>query len=484
MSTLQLLTYPGVSMVLYLYGSVMILAFAHTIVLPLFYFTTPSLGGFGFTPLQISLFLGSAGLSQALWTLSCLFIFAQETTWSCRVEGRTPFTPTPDSCCHLFPASPAFCGSLILGGVIGLQTAVSLLEAGYSVKLIAKHLPSDRSIDYTSPWAGAIWSPNASIDNDEKTGWDREAYEYWDSMVNEHSEEAQKAGIHRSVLYTYWDSPSIQITEKGASAFWFCNFLPWFNVAPSASLPKGAHFGIFYPSFCVNSPVYLEYLQGKVIALGGAIIRGTIPTDKGFPAALRTANTFIESESEITPDTSHDDIYAYVNATGLGAMSIVGDEAMFPTRGQTLYVKGEVEKATMRVGNWGVAYAIPRIGSGYTLLGGSMDAGNWDENVDPDLTAKILERCKLLASELLDESGEFIVLSMQVGRRPSRKGGVRVETERIQGVKSDEDVVVVHCYGHGSGGVSEIIDNYISIISLLSEKREGTFGNRIISVRR
>jgi hypothetical protein len=38
----------------------------------LFWFTAPELGGFGFSPRQISLFLGMAGLSQALWTL---FIF-------------------------------------------------------------------------------------------------------------------------------------------------------------------------------------------------------------------------------------------------------------------------------------------------------------------------------------------------------------------------------------------------------------------------
>lgn len=35
------------------------------------------------------------------------------------------------------------------GGVIGLQPAMSLLEAGYKVKLIAKHLPQDRSVNYT-----------------------------------------------------------------------------------------------------------------------------------------------------------------------------------------------------------------------------------------------------------------------------------------------------------------------------------------------
>jgi len=37
-------------------------------------------------------------------------------------------------------------------GVIGLQTALTLLEAGYKVTVAAKHLPGDLSLEYTSPW--------------------------------------------------------------------------------------------------------------------------------------------------------------------------------------------------------------------------------------------------------------------------------------------------------------------------------------------
>jgi hypothetical protein len=37
-------------------------------------------------------------------------------------------------------------------GVIGLQIAISLLEEGYKVTIVAKHFPGDKSIEYTSPW--------------------------------------------------------------------------------------------------------------------------------------------------------------------------------------------------------------------------------------------------------------------------------------------------------------------------------------------
>ncbi|MCJ1319789.1 hypothetical protein MMC15_005125 [Xylographa vitiligo] len=69
MSTPELLKAPGVSVVLLVYGHIMLLAFAYTAVCPVFYFTAVSLGGYGFSPLQISLFMALAGISQALWIL-------------------------------------------------------------------------------------------------------------------------------------------------------------------------------------------------------------------------------------------------------------------------------------------------------------------------------------------------------------------------------------------------------------------------------
>jgi hypothetical protein len=47
----------------------MLLALSYTAVMPVFYFTQPSLGGYGLTPLYMSFFMGLAGLSQALWLL-------------------------------------------------------------------------------------------------------------------------------------------------------------------------------------------------------------------------------------------------------------------------------------------------------------------------------------------------------------------------------------------------------------------------------
>jgi hypothetical protein len=91
MSVSELIKSSGVAMVLYINSHVMLLGMAYSAgsynpfpntylakpklttpwlsVLPVFWFTDPKLGGLGFTPFQISLFLGMIGISQALWLL-------------------------------------------------------------------------------------------------------------------------------------------------------------------------------------------------------------------------------------------------------------------------------------------------------------------------------------------------------------------------------------------------------------------------------
>ncbi|KAJ5999781.1 hypothetical protein N7481_000190 [Penicillium waksmanii] len=69
LTTWQLLKSPGVGTVLYVYGHVMVLAFAYTAIIPVFWYTKVHLGGFGFTPFQISIMMGLNGAAQAAWLL-------------------------------------------------------------------------------------------------------------------------------------------------------------------------------------------------------------------------------------------------------------------------------------------------------------------------------------------------------------------------------------------------------------------------------
>ncbi|KAF1917897.1 major facilitator superfamily domain-containing protein [Ampelomyces quisqualis] len=69
MSTWQLLKHPGVARVILIYNYVMMLAFTYTAVNPVFMYTPVRLGGIGFTPELIAIFVALSGGSQAVWLL-------------------------------------------------------------------------------------------------------------------------------------------------------------------------------------------------------------------------------------------------------------------------------------------------------------------------------------------------------------------------------------------------------------------------------
>ncbi|CAG8979685.1 hypothetical protein HYALB_00003916 [Hymenoscyphus albidus] len=68
-ATMDIIRSPGVPIILFLYGHVMLLGLAYTAVSPVYWFTDISIGGCSFTPMQISYFLAGIGISQATWLL-------------------------------------------------------------------------------------------------------------------------------------------------------------------------------------------------------------------------------------------------------------------------------------------------------------------------------------------------------------------------------------------------------------------------------
>lgn len=67
LSILEIIKSPGVGIVLYIYSHIMLLAFAYTAIVPVFWFTPVKLGGYGFVPYEISIMLAINGAAQALW---------------------------------------------------------------------------------------------------------------------------------------------------------------------------------------------------------------------------------------------------------------------------------------------------------------------------------------------------------------------------------------------------------------------------------
>ncbi|KZO91658.1 MFS general substrate transporter [Calocera viscosa TUFC12733] len=65
----EILAAPGVIPVIIIFQYALLLGIAFTAVAPIFFYTAIDLGGFGYSPAQISLYLAGCGISQAIWLL-------------------------------------------------------------------------------------------------------------------------------------------------------------------------------------------------------------------------------------------------------------------------------------------------------------------------------------------------------------------------------------------------------------------------------
>lgn len=134
-----------------------------------------------------------------------------------------------------------------------------------------------------------------------------------------------------------------------------------FRILPESELPPGARLGTVYDSFCINPHRYLDFLLGQLGDLG-----------------VKTITAEVETLEEVFELPGVEDgVVGVVNCSGLAAKELCNDEKVFPTRGQTILVRGEADTVKIRVGLEGwTAYVVRRPGVG-TILGGSYQEGDW-----------------------------------------------------------------------------------------------------------
>ncbi|KAF9545091.1 hypothetical protein EC957_011246 [Mortierella hygrophila] len=355
----------------------------------------------------------------------------------------------------------------ILGaGVSGLSTALALLEKkNYSVKIYATHLPSDLSIDYTSPWAGAHWRSYADIADVAQQELDTATF----NRLVHLADTDPKAGIMYLSGHDFWD-----VKPKNFEDPWFKRLVKNYRHLKQEELPPGVEFGITYTTGTVNklhvsanayftyvfihlsihAPKYLKYLQEQILARGGSIDRATIPSLKALARAPHSA------------DGSKADII--INCSGLGSRNLPGvhDHQMFPTRGQIVIVKvpdslwPKAKQFTMEryaegsaMGTGTITYVIPR-DNGEIVLGGTMEHWNYQEAASEETTKAIVKRVVATKPDLFSNA---TILRSCVGLRPNRRGGVRISAavEQLdwnEGWGDSKVVVVAHNYGHAGFG--------------------------------
>ncbi|KAL0935259.1 FAD dependent oxidoreductase superfamily protein [Colletotrichum truncatum] len=340
---------------------------------------------------------------------------------------------------------------VIGAGVIGLSTAVRLQQDGHKVAIVAKDFPSPFEavdakavINYTSQWGGAHnrWVLPTNTIEERDHGMALKTYKHMESLSKSNPE----AGITFMPGIEYLEDPPEQyrtLTEVKAKSLGIVGFR---SLSPHEFPDDKVKWGCEYRTWCVNPMVYCSFLLRKFSWNGGKVFRKEI-----------------SDPLEVFSIKELPNVHTAINCSGFG----FGDKNSFITRGQTCAVANFSPATVTRQnadGSW--TFCVPRNFHGGTIVGGTKEPDNWDAEPSLKQRQELLKNFAATYPTILEDGGEFRVLKDVVGRRPTRKGGMRLEREDFPG-----DRTLIHAYGLGGRGFELSWGVAEGVIDLLGEQK-------------
>ncbi|KAF4978252.1 hypothetical protein FZEAL_5357 [Fusarium zealandicum] len=306
-------------------------------------------------------------------------------------------------------------------------------------------MPGDYDPEYASPWAGADVIPgHHSLAPTERSRWERRTWKVLKKITQENPE----AGIHFQTTHILRRNKDMENAKSGFSAE-FYQQNPWYKEIfdnyrenhPHEVAP-GYDSGFQYQGVCINTAIYLPWLVGQCLKHGVVVNRAILTNIK---------------EAKLLSHTGRP-ANIIVNATGLGSLKLGGveDTTMAPARGQVVVVRNETPKNLPLFMCSGTLddsgeeiYAMQRAAGGGTVLGGTYQIGNWESQPDPTTANRIMQRIVTMCPEIAGGKGVagLSVIRHGVGLRPWRKGGLRLDEEKL-----DDQTWIIHNYGHSGWG--------------------------------
>ncbi|MFD3932467.1 FAD-dependent oxidoreductase [Streptomyces sp. NPDC058614] len=302
------------------------------------------------------------------------------------------------------------------GGVIGLTTAVVLVESGRRVRVWTRE-PAERT---TSAVAGALWWPHLIRPKALARHWALQSL----SVYEELAARPEETGV-RMVEGVLGES---RLDEQGS---WAAARVPGLR---ASTAEEYAGTGLWARLPLLDMLVHLRWLRERFLRASEA--RWGSPRTKSGGGAV---------EVRLVTDLADVAAPVVVNCTGLGARELVPDPAVRPARGQLVIVEnpGVTTWLASTDSDTGAStYFFPH--GDRLVLGGTADEDNWSLTPDPAVAAEIVKRCAALRPEIAGAR----VLGHRVGLRPVRDT-VRLEREPLA-----DGRVLVHNYGHGGAGVT------------------------------
>ncbi|MEJ3750645.1 FAD-dependent oxidoreductase [Actinomycetes bacterium KLBMP 9797] len=290
-------------------------------------------------------------------------------------------------------------------GVVGLTTALRLVDAGARVRV----LTADDPADTVSAVAAAVWYPTHVAGDPRVLAWGAETY----------AELTRQAAA--GVPGVAPRPTRMLVRHEVRAAPWWSAAVADFRRLPPPTSEYTEEWRFTVPS--VHMGRYLDWLRDTLASRGMVLERRRVSRLAAVDAPV------------------------VVNATGLAARDLAGDPDVYPARGRVVLVRNPGLDTSVRDEDHpeGMMYAHPR--GDDVVLGGTFEDGERDTRPDPRAAAGILARCASVVPELAGAT----VLAHRTGLRPVRRGGPRVAADPAPLSGGGR---LLHNYGHGGAGVT------------------------------
>ncbi|XP_065188900.1 D-aspartate oxidase-like [Sycon ciliatum] len=331
------------------------------------------------------------------------------------------------------------CNICVLGaGCIGLSSAIALAESvgscrNASSRVTITVLAENFHPHTTSNVAAGIWEPYDIKTTPAERGerWCRETLHWMQRVYHSDMNEAEKIGILSCPLTSVQcsaDSVKGLVQPVDALEKFGCDVRRLSDNQVASYGMEDLQSGFHLQTTIADTSYLLPWMMRRCKQLGVAFEK-------------RSVQRLTDLSGEFD---------AVINCCGLPRSLLTDDQDAYPIGGQVVRVHAPwVTEATLMINSDGkLTYVIPQVDC--VVLGGTYKRHDWNLEEDKGETAGILQRCSKVIPSLRDA----VILRVDVGLRPARSSGIRLESQRLFQPTSGRDLFVVHNYGHAGCGIT------------------------------